>query len=166
MRIAIALLCAAACLSLPLSAQEPDKKTAPEDLVTAAKASKAKRRKSATKVITNKDVKKAKGKLIVLKTPDTPAGKPESKIGELQKQDVSLREHREARERVDAAQKRVDALQKELEALEQRYYRENDPNYRDNVIQERFAQTRRQLDDARHQLANARDELQRITPQR
>lgn len=166
MRIAIAVLCAAACFSMPLPAQETPTKAPAEDLVTTAKAAKAKRKKSATKVITNKDVRKAKGKLVVLKTPDAPVATPADKTGQLQKQDVTLREHREARDRVAAAQKRVDGLQKELEDLEQRYYRENDPNYRDNVIQERFAQTKRQLDDARHELADARDTLQKISPQR
>ena len=130
----------------------------------AAQDSKSKRKKSSTKVITNKDVKQAKGKLIVL---DTPAAKKTEKTetpSSLQKQDATLRERREAKDRLDGAQKRVDGLQKELDAVEQSYYQENDPNYRDNVIQKRFAQTKRQLDDARQDLANARDTLQKLEP--
>ena len=161
--VTIAALCVAACLSTPMSAQDPSKKPS-EDLVKAAKDSKAKRKKSSTKVITNKDVKQAKGKLIVL---DTPAAKETEKAeaaSSLQKQDATLRERREAKDRVDSERRKVDGLQKELDAVEQSYYQENDPNYRDNVIQKRFAQTKRQLDDARQDLANARDALQKLEP--
>jgi hypothetical protein len=161
--ITIATLCMAACFSTPMFAQDPSKKPT-EDLVKAAQDSKSKRKKSSTRVITNKDVKQAKGKLIVL---DTPAAKKTEKTeatSSLQKQDATLRGRREAKDRLDSAQKKVDGLQKELDAVEQSYYQENDPNYRDNVIQRRFAQTKRQLDDARQDLANARDALQKLEP--
>ena len=161
--VTIATLCVAACLSTPMSAQDPPKKP-PEDLVKTAQESKARRKKSSTKVITNKDVKQAKGKLIVLDTP--PAKKAEKTEGasSLQIQDATLRERREAKDRLDSAQKKVDGLQKELDVVEASYYQENDPNYRDDVIQKRFAQTKRQLDDARQDLANARDALQKLEP--
>ena len=50
----------AACFSTPMFAQDPSKK-ATEDLVKAAQDSKSKRKKSSTKVITNKDVRQAEG---------------------------------------------------------------------------------------------------------
>ncbi|HEV8659501.1 MAG TPA: hypothetical protein VGS96_12845 [Thermoanaerobaculia bacterium] len=159
MKIAITFLCLAACFSTPMAAQEAGKKP---DLVTTAKQSKEKRKKSSTRVITNKDVKKSKGKLIVL---STPVGKP---AAEAAKQpldpDKLFRERRDASERLQTAQKKVDGLQKELDSIEQQYYRENDPNYRDQVIQQRFAQTKRQFDDARQELADARDALKKFDP--
>ncbi len=167
MKAAMAIFCVAAYFSTPGWAQDAkdnagQKPAAPPDLVQTAKQTKAKRKKSSTKVITNKDVKKSKGKLIVLSTPvdDKPAA-PTETAGPLQKQDASLRERNEAQARLTAAQKKVDGLQKELDALEQQYYEENDPNYRDHVIQQRFAQTKRQLEDAQHDLANARDALKK-----
>ena len=158
-----AILCVAACFSTPVVAQDASKPST-EDLVKTAKATKAKRKKSSTKVITNKDVKKSQGKLVVLDKPDDPVVKSASKdtTSPIMKQDATLRERRDANEKLVAAQKKVDALQKELETLEQNYYAENDPNYRDNVIQERFGQTKRQLDDAQRELANARDNVQRL----
>ncbi len=157
MKMAITFLCVAACFSTPIVAQEAEKKP---DLVTTAKQSKEKRKKSSTRVITNKDVRKSKGKLIVLTTPAdktapqaaTPAQDP----------DKLFRERRDATERLQAAQKKVDGLQKELDSIEQQYYRENDPNYRDQVIQQRFAQTKRHFDDARQELADARDVLKKL----
>ena len=59
----IALLCA---ISAFLVADETESKKKPDPLIEAARAAKAKRKKPSTKVITNKDVKKSKGKLIVI----------------------------------------------------------------------------------------------------
>ncbi len=164
MKTAIAVLIAGAWLSgVAPSAAEEQKPAKTTSLVETAKQSKAKRKTSSTKVITNKDVKKSKGKLIVLSTPagDKPAA-PAETVGPLEKQDARYRQRKEAQERLDTAQKKVDGLQKELDSIEQRYYEENDPNYRDQVIQKRFAQTKRQLEDARHELADARDVLKKI----
>jgi hypothetical protein len=165
MKKAFAMFCVAACFSTPIRAQE-DKKPSTDVLVKTAAESKAKRKKSSTKVITNKDVKKARGKLIVLDNADDKTVKPAAKdtTSALQKQDATFRQRRDATDRITAAQKKVDGLQKELDTLEQNYYAENDPNYRDKVIQERFGQTKRQLEDAQRDLANARDALQKLTP--
>jgi paraquat-inducible protein B len=167
MKTAIAIFCAL-IYGLPASAGEeqkqPAKDAAPSpSLVETAKQAKAKRRTSSTKVITNKDVKKSKGKLIVLSTPvdDKPAA-PTETTGPLQKQDTKYRQRKDAQEHLDAVQKKVDGLQKALESIEQQYYEENDPNYRDQVIQKRFAQTKRQLEDAQQELADARDALKKI----
>ena len=129
-------------------------------LVEAAKDAKAKRRKSSGKVITNADVKKSKGKLIIVDRPEAKTEKTAASK-ELTLEDLAERQRarRAAEERVASASKTVEELQKEVERLEQQYYEENDANYRDSVITERFNQASRQLDEARVELADARDEL-------
>ena len=161
--IAIVSLCVLAAFNAPMLAQQTQTdKPSTEELVKRAKSAKMTRKKSATKVITNKDVKKSKGKLIELPKSDKPVAKATS-VPTLAEQDANYRQRNEANEHLVTAQKRVDGLQKELDAIEQRYYEENDPNYRDNVIQQRFQQTKRQLQDARHDLADARDAAQKLT---
>ena len=158
------MLCVAACFSTPVFAQE--KKPTTDDLVKAAKTAKAKRRQPTSKVLTNKDVKKSKGKLIVLDTrTDKPVEKTD-KTSPIEKQDAHIRARKEAQARVDTAQQKVDSLQKQLDEVEQRYYEENDPNYRDQVIQQKFGETRQRLDAARHELDSARDSLQKIEAQK
>jgi hypothetical protein len=124
-------------------------------LVRAAKAS-ANRKKSTTKVITNADVKKAKGKLMVISQKPLPPA-PEEAKGPIQKQDDQLHARETADANVTAAQKKVASLEADLRRIEQTFYDENDPTYRDDVIQKRFDQAKRQLDDARKELADARD---------
>ena len=165
MRKLFAILCVAACFSTPIAAQEAEKKAPPAgDLVDTAKAAKAKRKQSSTKVITNKDVKKSKGKLIALSPSKKPAVAP-NETTSLADHEANFHARKAAIERVDAAQKKVDGLQKELETIEQQYYEENDPNRRDNIIQQQFAQTKRQLESARSELADARDVVTKLTPQ-
>ena len=131
-------------------------------LVKAAQDAKAKRKSTSTKVIRNADVKKSKGKLIVL---DTKAEEPPAKAADAApvQKPMTFKERTAATDRLEAAQKKVDELQKELDRLEQRYYEENDPNYRDDVIQKRFAQTKKQLDTAKLELANAQDAVNPVT---
>ena len=158
----IALLCG---ISAFLVADEKESKSKPDPLIEAAKAAKAKRKSPSTKDITNKDVKKSKGKLIVIDSKDgqapdkTPAGPAQSS---LEKHDDRYKARLAAEEHLAESDKKVAELQKELELIEQRYYEANDPNYRDTVLQERFAQAKRQLEDARAELANARDELAKL----
>ncbi len=152
-------------LAACLAAQETTTaaQTAPlskgQALVNAAKDTKAKRKKPATKTITNADVKKSKGKIVVLPAKKDPEATPPAEAGMQQKHDLNLKERVAATERVQTAQKKVDGLQKELDKLEQRYYEENDPNYRDDVIQKKFAQTKKQLQAAQQELADARDAM-------
>jgi molecular chaperone GrpE (heat shock protein) len=138
-------------------AQEP-----PQDspLVKAAKSGGALKKIPAKKVITNADVKKSKGKLVVLpaKEAQSPAAPPKTSL-DLQNEQRKAADS--ANVRVSAAEKKVGELEKELRRLEDAYYAENDPNYRDNTIQPRFNQAKKQLDDARKELADARDALQR-----
>ena len=144
----IAMLCAAAVM-----AQEK-----PEDspLVKAAKASGGPKKKSTKKVITNADVKRAKGNLVVL-PPKQTAPVPEPQKTSLQKQDEQRKASGSATIRMITAEKKVGELEKELRRIEDTYYAENDPNYRDKTITDRFNQTKKQLDDARKELADARD---------
>lgn len=144
----------------------PGPKAAPKDsaLVQASRDNGGPRKKKARKVITNADVKRSKGKLVVL--PQRPevtssAEPPASDKGLLEQQDDSRKARREAEKRLADADARVKDLERELARIEQSYYDESDPNRRDSAITARFLQTKRQLDDARKDLADARDAYSR-----
>jgi hypothetical protein len=139
---------------------DPPKK----DVVELSKEAKAKRKKSTTKVITNKDVKKAKGKLIVISGPDakTDPKAVKTETAPAATSDELYRARTDLRETVKVAEKKVAELERATDDLEHQYYASNDPHYRDDVLQKRFTQTKRQLDDARQQLADARDALQKL----
>ena len=148
--IALALL-----LGAPVSS--PAQTT--EDLVKAAKEAKKKRKEPATKVLTNKDVKTSKGKLIALPESKT-AAEEEQKVeglAPLAQHDMDYRDRLILEEKVAAATAAVSALEKELEALESQYYEENDPDRRDKVIRQEFEKTRKKLEAAR-------GELDRLSP--
>jgi type IV secretory pathway VirB10-like protein len=155
-----------------LFAQQETSTAPPEQrdsaLVEASKKAKP-RSKTRKKVITNADVKKSTGKIVVLQPKPPLPGETEAKNRDprspLQKQDDDLRARRAAAELVTAAEKKVTDLEKELNRVEQSFYDENDANYRDTVIQKRFDQTKRQLDDARAELADARDVLSGVGKQ-
>lgn len=122
-----------------------------DDLVEAAKAAKAKRKKSTTKVITNADVKKAKAKLIENKSAEVPV---EPLPGEttLQKYERERKERAAADLKLAAAKATVAQFEKELANIEQRYYEENDLDRRDTELVRRFNDTRAKLDAARKEL--------------
>jgi hypothetical protein len=152
-------LIALAVAFLLLAVQEPPK---PEDspLVKAAKASGGKRKPS-TKVITNDDVKKSKGKLVTLPPKEVPTETtPADTKAPLAKQDDRYRARLAATKVVDDAEKKVAELEAELRRTEQAYYAESDLNRRDSVLVPRFEQTKKQLEVARKGLADARDALQ------
>lgn len=112
------------------------------------------------KVITNKDVKKSKGKLTVKSPPPLPPAATTTNVETRTPSEISDAQYHARKsndERTASAEKRVDELQKDLAAIEQAYYAEKDLNLRDDVIQKRFAQTKRQLEAARKELADARD---------
>ena len=121
------------------------------DLVDASKEAKEKRKASTTKVITNKDVKKAKGKLIERPATPAPAVKHEPSLVEKGETDRAAR--LAAEERLKTAQARVDRLQRDLDKLEQSYFEANDLDHRDNVIAKEFAVTKAKLDEAKKELA-------------
>lgn len=149
-------------IATPLISQAPPEKPTSEEMVKAAKEAKEKRKKPQTKVLTNKDVKKAKGKLIVIEGPKTTEAEKPAGPTSIEDQERRRRERIVAAEVVSAAEKKVQGLERSVEELEQRYYQENDPNYRDEVIRDRFNQAKRQLDEARAELADARDALTKI----
>jgi hypothetical protein len=161
-----ALLCAATAASaVAQEATATAAKPLDSPLVKAAKAGGGPKKKSTKKVITNADVRKSKGKLVVLPPKE---GQPvaiaaEPQKGSLERQDDERRAREGASVRMITAQKKVSELEKELRRLEDAYYAENDPNYRDSTIEQRFNQTKRQLDDARKELADARDGQQKTT---
>ncbi|MGZ8866875.1 MAG: hypothetical protein ACXW2P_00925 [Thermoanaerobaculia bacterium] len=134
------------------AAAEP--KTPTKDLVAAAKEAKGKRKQPDTKVITNADVKKSKGKLIVLSSKDQPPvdAKEVDPLTPLQRHDADYRERILVDEKVREAQARVDELEKELFDIESRYYEENDPDRRDRIIREKFNETKAALDAAKSHL--------------
>ena len=122
-----------------------------DDLVEAAKAAKAKRKKSTTKVITNADVKKAKSKLIENKGAEAPvAPVPEETL--LQKQARERKERAATDVKLAAAKATVAEYEKELALLEQKYYEENDLDRRDSELVRRFNDTKAKLDVARKEL--------------
>jgi septal ring factor EnvC (AmiA/AmiB activator) len=117
-----------------------------DDLVDAARAAKAKRKKSTTHVITNADVKKAKGTVTENKLPAQAVEKqPESLVD----QQARMRKERATTNaNLAAAQRKVEDLEKEAAALEQRYYEENDLDRRDGELVKRFNDVKARLDTA------------------
>jgi len=152
-------LAALFCLGTALAAAAQD---AP--VVEAAKKGKEARKKSTTKVITNADVKKSKGKVVVKSgTPAPPVEAKKDDKPPLAKADDLHRARAAAEESVSAAEKKVAELERELRNVEESYYAENDPSYRDDVIRKRFEQTKKQLETARTDLTAKRDALARLS---
>ena len=136
-------------IGMALAAAAGDTKS----LVDVAKASKEKKKKSTTKVITNADIKKSKGVVKENTSAVAPveAAAPQTSLAE--QQETSYRD-RHAREAVLAvATQRVAALESELIAIEQSYYDENDLDKRDKDIVKRFEDVKAKLDVARKELA-------------
>jgi hypothetical protein len=119
-------------------------------LVEASKEAKAKRKASTTKVITNADVAKSKGKVAQRKGVPIKVTAPPT-LREKYEAERTARLAREAK--MQTLGETIAALEKELARLEQSYYEENDLGYRDGEITRRFAETKAKLDDARAQLA-------------
>lgn len=152
-RIAIAvLLLVLSDRSAGLSADEPARMPSRTDeLVAASKAAKAKKKKSTSKVITNADVKKSKGKLIENGTlpplDETPAP------GMVEQHEAAKKARHANAEKIAVLEKTVAALEAELTAVERDYFEENDANVRDRVVVQLFTGTKARLDTARQELA-------------
>jgi len=117
------------------------------DLTDAAKDAKTKRaKKGTTKVITNADVKKSKGKIQTTTVPDTPVT-PEPSMMEKYQAERAAKLVADAK--LAEVVKRVADLEKELAAIEQSYYEENDLTKRDTVIVKRFDEVKAKLDAAK-----------------
>lgn len=125
----------------------------PDDLVEAAREGKRKRAKSRTEVITNEDVRQAKGNVTTTKA--APAPEPEA---------ADVMSHEEAKAariaaelRLEVAEANAEQLAAELARIEQQYYAEDDLDRRDRVIVRRFDEVRVRYDEAAKELEAARD---------
>lgn len=119
-------------------------------LVDVARDAKEKRRKSTSKVITNADVKKSKGKVQTTNAPTTPVVREPSMMEKHQATraaEAAAAAHKAKYETVIAQ------LEKELAAIEQSYYNENDLTKRDTQLVARFDDVKAKLDAARKALA-------------
>jgi hypothetical protein len=139
--LAMLLIAATAVLSGPTS----------DDVVEAAKAAKAKRKKSTTRVITNADLKKAKSTLIENKLPALPADAIPDE-GLLEKQAREKKERAASEVALAAAKKTVADFEREVALLEQQYYEENDLDKRDKELVRRFNAAKAKLDAAKKDL--------------
>ena len=122
-------------------------------LVEASKEAKAKKKTgSTTKVITNADVKKSKGKLVERPGTKAPEVKPEPTL--LEKQAAERAAQAVTNAKRAELQTTIDALEKEVAALEASYYAANDLDYRDKVIAPKFAEKKAKLDAVKKELAD------------
>ncbi|HVE69899.1 MAG TPA: hypothetical protein VNI54_00920 [Thermoanaerobaculia bacterium] len=119
---------------------------ADDTLVDAAKDAKEKRKKSTTKVITNADVKKSKGRIATTPNVTAEPVKPEPTL--MEKHTAAKTAERALAEKRAASDATIAALEKELAAIEQQYYNENDLNRRDTEIVTRFNDVKARLDAA------------------
>jgi predicted nucleic acid-binding Zn-ribbon protein len=135
-------------------------------LVKAAKANGGAKKPLPKKPITNADVKKSSGKIVVLPPDGTPApaALSEAKGSSLALYEAKKKALAATQKRVADAEAKVAALEKDLARIEQSYYEAADPSYRDTTIAPRFDQTKKQLDAARQELADAREVLAPLTP--
>jgi hypothetical protein len=120
---------------------------ADDTLVDAAKDAKAKRKKSTTRVLTNADVKKSKGKIST--TPNVSGEPVKSEPTLMDAYTASRAAEKASAERRAANEKLIAALEKDLAAIEASYYNENDLNYRDTVLVKRFNDVKAKLAIAR-----------------
>jgi hypothetical protein len=133
-------------LALMLAALQSDTTA----LVEAAKEAKAKRKTSTSKVITNADVKKSKGKVTQRPGSTAPDVKPEPTLLEKQAADraaLLVIETKRAE-----LEKTIAALAPEVAALEQKYYETDDLDQRDKVVAPKFADMKAKLDAAKKEL--------------
>lgn len=114
-------------------------------VVKAAKATG--RAKTPTKVITNDDVKKSKGKLTESKTTGAPAATTAASTAP-----APTKKKKTTTELIAEAQARVTTLEKELATIERRYFDSNNPDERDKVITREFAAKKEELQHARQEL--------------
>jgi hypothetical protein len=128
-------------------------------LVEASKESKAKRKGSTTRVITNADVAKADKNKVVQRKGVEVKIKPQPTLAEKHAAERKTRLERE--EKLKVLNETIAQLEKELAGLEQAYYEENDLNFRDTELVTRFNETMAKLEAARKQ----RDELNGSTAQ-
>jgi hypothetical protein len=157
--------------AMPAASPEPTPSPTPavssgdSAMVRAAK-SRAATPKSKDRIkLTNEDVRKSSGKLMIVSGKPlpaaTPATVPEEKLKPGEKEQREFAEARAtAQKRNDDAQKRVERLERALNAAEEAYYDAEDPSDRD-TIERRFAQAKEDLDKARADVQKTGEELAR-----
>lgn len=160
--LAVALAVAGLAFAEDPKPQPPAADSSTAELVDAAKGAKDRRRKSRTKVITNADVRKSKGKIVETKPGEITVIAPAKSLSEEHREKLAATLAAEAR--LAAAEALVAELAKQLAAIELSYYEESDLDRRDTVIVARFNETKRLLDDATRELQEARDALPRSQP--
>jgi hypothetical protein len=138
-----------------------------QEVVEAAKEAKARRKKPSTKVLTNKDVKNSKGKLIMLPGAEGEEAEQKKVDGPspLEQHDLNYHARRDLEKDLEVAQANVTELEKELQHLENQYYEENDPDRRDKVIRTLFEEVKGKLQEARAELDELTPESREPTPE-
>lgn len=116
-----------------------------------AAAARAKRSKGSTKVITNADVARSKGRLIETTGTQEPL-EPAPSQTTTEQHEAGRKARAALNAAIAAAETRVKELERQLLALEQSYYEENDLARRDGELVRRFEDTSRQLAEGRKQL--------------
>ena len=119
-----------------------------DDLVAASKAAKAKKKTSTTKVITNADVKKARGKVVENSAPAKPAD-PQPTQSTMERYNADRAARLALEQQFADANAKVAALEKTVASIETSYYDENDLDKRDREITKKFAEAQAQLEAAR-----------------
>ncbi|HEX7707328.1 MAG TPA: hypothetical protein VF701_12795 [Thermoanaerobaculia bacterium] len=139
--LAIALTLAAFALSL----------SGDEDAVRAAKEQKAKRKNSTSRVITNADLPKAKGKVVDSGREMTPVPPPPAESS-LERHEAARRAELVAVGQIAAANRLVQSIETELASIEKSYFDESDLDRRDSEIVRRFEEAGERLRRAREAL--------------
>jgi hypothetical protein len=132
----LAIALTLAVLAIPLAADE--------EAVRAAKEQKAKRKNSTSRVITNADLPKAKGRVVESGREMTPVAPPPSE-GSLERHEAARRAALLAAEQIAAAERLVQSIQVELASIEKSYFDESDLDRRDSEIVRRFEEAAERL---------------------
>lgn len=165
-RLALILAAGLAGAAIAVAAEEP-KSTAtpraaaspvPQEVIDKARETKAKRKARTSRALTNADVKKSKGRIVVNQG-EAPAVPPATHPESLAEYQAALAARQDLERRRNAAQALVRQLERESAAIEQSYYDENDPDFRDRVIAARFAESATKLAAARTALETLESQL-------
>ena len=140
-------------LAATLAADEaPTKTTREPSMAERAADARGKRGKGRTKVITNADVAKSKGKLIETTGAQEPL-EPAPSQTTTERHEAAKKSRAAASAKIAAAQERVKDLERQLLAIEQSYYDEENFARRDGELVRRFQDISRQLIESRKDLA-------------
>lgn len=122
------------------------------DVVDASKDAKTKRRKSTSRVITNADVKKSKGKITENKIPLTPIDTT-PKESETEQHEIARLARIAREEKLAALDQEIATLSAQLLSLERMYFEENNLDVRDGAIARKFRDVQEKLEAKRKERA-------------